>query len=194
MIRYCLRLLLRLTTHLRVEGDAATDGPLLYVANHVRAMDALVLSLFLPTEAVVVLPREDLRSRWLRWILKLRPHLIAEMNDPASIRKLLRLLASGRSVALYAHGRVFETRAVMKVYEGPAISAQRSGAVVIPVRIGYQRSWRKRIAVRLHAPIRIGPAFNSAPRVRRARAAQELERVLELAAFEERPRVTLFEA
>src|SRR6185436_19241958 len=86
------------------------------------------------------------------------------------------------------------TRAVMKVYEVPAIIAQRSGAVVIPVRVGYQRSWRQRVAVRLHAPVRIGPAFNSSPRVRRVRATEELERALELAAFEERPRVTLFEA
>jgi acyl-[acyl-carrier-protein]-phospholipid O-acyltransferase / long-chain-fatty-acid--[acyl-carrier-protein] ligase len=194
MIKSCLRLLFRLITHVRVEGDAGADSPLLYVANHVRPMDALLLSLFLPTDVVVVLPREDLRSRWLRWMLKLRPHLIAEMNDPASIRKLLRLLASGRSVALYAHARIFETRAVMKVYEVPAIIAQRSGAVVIPVRVGYQRSWRQRVAVRLHAPVRIGPAFNSAPRVRRVRATEELERALELAAFEERPRVTLFEA
>ncbi len=195
MIRYSLRLLLRLLIRVRVEAaKAPSDKPVLYAANHPRAMDAVLLSLLLPHDVIVVLPQEDLRSRWVRWILKLRPHLIAEMNDPASIKKVLRLLASGRSVALYPQGRAFETRCVMKVYEVPAIIAARSGVAVIPVRIEYHRAFRAGVRIRTHPPARIAPAIQSAPRVRRMRAAEELQRVLEMAAFAERARVSLFEA
>jgi len=49
----------------RVEGATrGTDEPLLYAANHLRAVDALLLSLFLPRNITVVLPGEDLRRRW----------------------------------------------------------------------------------------------------------------------------------
>src|SRR5690348_12297811 len=105
MIRYWLRWLLRMALSVRVTGTVVAEGPRVYAANHPRAADALLLSLWLPTDAIVIVPKEDLRLRWLRWLLKLRPHLIAEMNDPASIKKVLRLIASGRSVALYPQGR-----------------------------------------------------------------------------------------
>ena len=36
---------------------------------HRALLDSLLLALFLPGRPVVVLPREELRSRWLRWLL-----------------------------------------------------------------------------------------------------------------------------
>jgi acyl-[acyl-carrier-protein]-phospholipid O-acyltransferase / long-chain-fatty-acid--[acyl-carrier-protein] ligase len=195
MIESLLRLCLRLFIRVRVEGTTrGTDEPLLYAANHPRAVDALLLSLFLPRKVTVVLPREDLRRHWLRWALKLRPHLIAEMNDPASIKKILRLLAAGHSVALYPQGRAFETRCVMKVYEVPAIIAARAAVAVVPVRLDYRRGLRALVRIRLHAPARIMHATQSAPRARRIQATEGLRRLMETAAFAERARVTVFEA
>src|SRR5215813_1239790 len=195
MIRHSLRLLLRLLLRVRVEGHADSgDEPILFAANHPRTMDAVLLSMFLPRDVIVVLPKEDLRLRWVRWLLRLRPHLVAEMNDPASIRKVLRLLAGGHSVALYPQGRAFEKRCVMKVYEVAGIIAARSAAPVVPVRIQYSRGWRSRVRIRLHASAHIVHATQAAPRARRVRAADDLQRLLEAAAFQERARVSLFEA
>jgi acyl-[acyl-carrier-protein]-phospholipid O-acyltransferase/long-chain-fatty-acid--[acyl-carrier-protein] ligase len=176
MIKRSLRFLLRLLVRVRLEGATGpTDEPVLYAANHPRAMDFVLLSLLLPGDVVVVVPKEDLQLRRVRWILRLRPHLIAEMNDPASIKKILRLLTSGCSVALYPQGRAFETRCVMKVYEVPAIIAARSRVPVIPVRIEYHRGRRMGVRMRIHAPARIAPALDSAPRMRRVRAAEQLQ-------------------
>ena len=65
------------------------------------------------------------------------------MNDPATIRKLMRLLASGKSIVLYPEGRVFDAPSVMKVYEVPALIAAKTGVAVIPVRLRYRRGWRR---------------------------------------------------
>jgi acyl-[acyl-carrier-protein]-phospholipid O-acyltransferase / long-chain-fatty-acid--[acyl-carrier-protein] ligase len=195
MIKYSLRWLLRLAMRVRVEHAAGPiDEPVIFAANHPRAMDGILLSLFLPRDVVIVLPKEDLQRRWLRWALKLRPHLVAEMNDPTSIKKILRLLAGGVSVALYPQGRVFETRCVMKVYEVAGIIAARSAAPIVAVRIEYHRGWRTGVRMRVHPSARIVHATQAAPRARRMRATEDLQRLMEAAAFQERARVSLFEA
>jgi acyl-[acyl-carrier-protein]-phospholipid O-acyltransferase/long-chain-fatty-acid--[acyl-carrier-protein] ligase len=195
MIKLALRWLTRLLMQVRIDAPpAAPEGPVLYAANHPRALDALLLSLFLPGDAMVLVPREDLRGRAVRWLLRFRPHQIAEMNDPASIKRVLRMLSGGQSVVLYPQGRAFETRCVMKVYEVPAIIAARSGVPVVPVRIEYHRGLRTRVRIRTYAPAHIAHAASAAPRQRRLQAAEDLQRVLEMAAFHDRARVSLFEA
>ena len=66
-MRAVLRACMRAVFRIRVEGtwpDAA--APALFAANHPSVLDSLLLSVLLPCRNVVVLPREDLRSAWLR--------------------------------------------------------------------------------------------------------------------------------
>ena len=191
LLRACVRAYFRIRIKGR-PGDMA--GPAIFAVNHPATVDCLLLPLFLPRPSVVVLPREDLRSGWLRLLLRLIPHVVAEMNDPATIKKLMRLLASGKSVVLYPEGRVFDAPSVMKVYEVPALIAAKTGVAVIPVRLRYRRGWRTRVWMRVLAPARVGAATEAASRARRARATEELQKLMEAAAFEDRPRATLFEA
>jgi acyl-[acyl-carrier-protein]-phospholipid O-acyltransferase/long-chain-fatty-acid--[acyl-carrier-protein] ligase len=189
--RACLRALFRVRFDGRLDE---AGGPTLFAANHRATLDSLLLSLFLPPGSVVVLPREDLRSRWLRLALGFVPHLVADMNDPATIKKVMRLLAAGRSVALYPEGRVFDAPSVMKVYEVPALIAAKTGVPVVPVRVRYRRGWPVRAIIRVRPPAHISAASRAVSRARRARATEQLQRLMEAAAYDERPRTTLFEA
>jgi acyl-[acyl-carrier-protein]-phospholipid O-acyltransferase/long-chain-fatty-acid--[acyl-carrier-protein] ligase len=194
-VKWILRACARAVFRVRLDGQLdAADGPSLFAANHAAAFDSVLLWFFLPRRSVVVLPREDLRSGWVRLALLFIPHLVADMNDPATIKKVMRVLAAGRSVALYPEGRVFDAPSVMKVYEVPALIAAKTGAPVVPVRIRYRRGWPVRVEIRVRAPARISGASQAASRARRARAARELQRLLEAAAYEQRPRTTVFEA
>jgi acyl-[acyl-carrier-protein]-phospholipid O-acyltransferase/long-chain-fatty-acid--[acyl-carrier-protein] ligase len=191
LVRACARALLGV----HVDGRSQeASGPALFAANHPSRLDSLLLPLVLPGDNVVLLPREDLPTGWLRLALQFLPHVMADMNDPATIKKVMRLLASGKSVLLYPEGQVSHALSVMKVYEVPALIAAKTGVPVIPVRIRYRRGWLSRTVVRIHAPARISAAGRAAGRARRARATEELQRLMEAAAFEERPRTTLFEA
>jgi len=189
--RACLRALFRV----RVDGKAHdVSGPVLFAANHPAAIDSLLLALFLPPGSVVVLPREDLRSRWLRLALSFLPHLVADVNDPTTLKKVMRLLAAGRSVALFPEGRVFDAPSVMKVYEVPALIAAKTGVPVVPVRLVYRRHSRSAALIRMRPPEHISAAGGGGPRARRARATEQLQRLMEAAAYEARSRTTLFEA
>jgi len=190
-LRACVRMLLRVQIDGRLD---AADEPTLFAANHPAAFDSLLLWLFLPRNSVVVLPREDLRSVWLRLGIKVVPHLVADMNDPATIKKVMRFLAGGQSVVLYPEGRVSGAPSVMKVYEVPALIAAKTGLPVVLIRVRYGPGWPVRASLRVCPPTRISRAVQAASRVRRARVTQELQHLMEMAAYEQRPRTTLFEA
>jgi acyl-[acyl-carrier-protein]-phospholipid O-acyltransferase/long-chain-fatty-acid--[acyl-carrier-protein] ligase len=178
-----------------VDGALGEEaGPVLFAANHPATIDSLLLALFLPLGSVVVLPREDLRSRWLRLALFFLPHLVADVNDPATVKKVLRLLAAGKSVALFPEGRVSDAPSVMKVYEVPALVAAKTGVPVVSVRLIYRHYGWFGALMRIRPPAHINVAGTSGPRARRARATEQLQRLMEAAACEERSRITLFEA
>ena len=180
----------------QVIGDLpARSEAILYAAHHASAMDAVLLPLLLPGKVVVVLPKEDLLYAPLRWVLYFCPHLIAEVSDPTVIKKVLRLLASGASVVVYPEGRISASHAVMKVYEIPALIAAKSGVQVMPLRIRYRRSGLlPRARIRVAAPRLIRATNQAASKARRVSASDELQRMLEAAAFSERPCMSLFEA
>ena len=194
MIGRLLALLVRTLLRVRIEGDLGTPGgPVLFAANHPAPLDSLLLSLLLPADVVVV-PREDLRSPWLRLALRMRPHLASDVGDPAALRKLVRLLAAGKSVVIYPEGQVNPTRCVAKIYDVPALAAAKAGVTVIPVWIRYGPGRLPYVRIRVLPAAAIPVSSRSLPRARRAQAVSELRRLMQAAAFKDRPRATLFGA
>ncbi|HTT39651.1 MAG TPA: AMP-binding protein [Burkholderiales bacterium] len=194
MIRWLLAPLLRALLRVRIEGRLGTGaGPMLFVANHPALLDSLLLSVLLPAD-IVVLPREDRGAPWLRLALRGLPHLAADVGNPAMLRKLVRLLAAGKSVVIFPEGQVNPTRCVAKIYDVPALAASKAGTTVIPVWIRYGPGRLPRVHIRLLAPATIPASGQSLSRARRAHAVCELRRLMQAAAFEDRPRTTLFAA
>ena len=117
-MRFLLRTIARLLFRVRVVGDLAPFGHadrLLLVANHHSRFDAVFLALFLPREPVIVVPPEETRSRWMRWLLGYVPHEVHDLNNPLSMKPLLRLLRGGRPVVLFPEGRIARNAAENKV-------------------------------------------------------------------------------
>ena len=208
-VRLLLRMVLRPLFRVRVTGDATvfTNDRTLIVANHESFLDGLLLGAFLPVNAVFVVHAQVLSKWYFRWLLRYVPHLAVDSASPLSMKLICRLVETGQPVVIFPEGRLTITGSLMKVYDGAAFVAAKTGATVVPVRIeGSGRSYFGRLAgiypLKLFPKIRIAiqprrsipmPSLPSA-KLRRRRAGELMRRILLDMLVATRPQRTLSEA
>ena len=186
LIRHLLRLLYRVeVTGLESFHDA---GPrVLVVANHTSFLDAVLLAAFLPSDLTFAINSHVARWWWVRPFLKLVRSFPMDPTSPYATRALIHYLREDRKAVIFPEGRITVTGALMKIYDGTGMIADKSGATVVPVRIdGAQYTFfsrlRGRVRLRWFPSIRLTvlpPARLAIPesihgRARRLRAGASL--------------------
>ena len=207
MLRHIVRTLLRLFYRLRVQGTLQPHDRMLIVANHQSFLDAIVMGAFLPVRPVWVV-HTAIAARWyFRIGLRFMPHVTLDTAKPLAMKTIVALVEQGRPVLVFPEGRITTSGSLMKIYEGPAMVAARTGAQVVPVRIDgavysyfsrmegdFPRRLFPRISLTVLPPRRIEVPAHAPAKVRRRLAAEQLRRIMQEAQVEARPRTTLFEA
>ena len=146
LARILFRVQLRGTPHVPAER-------LLIIANHESFLDGLLLGLFLPQDPVFVVHTGVARNPFFRMVLTLCDYLTVDPTSPLAMKKVVRLLETGRPVVIFPEGRITTTGSLMKTYDGPAFVAAKTHATVLPVRIdGAARTYFSRLAGRFPAP------------------------------------------
>ncbi len=208
-MKQALRGLARLMFRVRVHGESgqfANDRTLI-VANHESFLDGLLLGLFLPVTATFVVHTTVARNPFFGFLLRYIPHLAVDSTSPLAIKLICKLVESGKPVIIFPEGRLTVTGSLMKVYDGAAFIAAKTGAAVVPVRIeGAGRSYFGRLSgiypLKMFPMITITvmkrrqipmPALPSA-KERRRRSGELMRRILLDMVVATRPRRTLFEA
>jgi acyl-[acyl-carrier-protein]-phospholipid O-acyltransferase/long-chain-fatty-acid--[acyl-carrier-protein] ligase len=209
MLKNSLRVLLKALFRVSLSGDpeAFHNPRTLIVANHESFIDGLLLGLLMPVEAVFVVHTEIAGRPLFRFLLRFVPHLAVDSASPLAIKQIVKLVETGLPVVIFPEGRITKTGSLMKVYDGAAFVAAKTGATIVPVRIdGAARSYFGRLAgvyprklfprvhiaiqPRRHIPM---PDLPSA-KLRRRRAGELLRRILLDMLVATRPQRTLFEA
>lgn len=178
---------------------------LLIVANHESFIDGLLLGLFLPINPVFVVHTTIAQNRWFRLILRLVDYLAVDPTSPMAMKRVIKLVESGRPVVIFPEGRITVTGSLMKIYDGPAFVAAKTGATIVPVRIdGATRTYFSRMSGRYpkrlfpNLSIRILPATSLAvteggtARERRRKAGEGMRKIMQEMLFQSQPRQTLF--
>lgn len=212
MLRKFLRPLLALVCRLvfRIAPPASLPGRherLLVVANHESFLDGLLLGLFLPIDPVFVVHTGVARNPFFRLLLSLVDYLAVDPTSPMAMKKVIRLLETGRPVVIFPEGRITTTGSLMKVYDGPAFVAARTGATVLPVRLDgasrsyfsrvsgrYPKTLFPRIALTVLPETKIAMPEASTAKERRRRAGEAMRRLMQEMIFASRPQQTLFDA
>ena len=209
MLKTFLRRLLTALFRVRVHGDPESlhNPRTLIVANHESFLDGLLLGVFLPVDAMFVVHTQIANRPLFRFLLRFVPHLAVDSTSPLAIKQIVKLGESGRPVAIFPEGRITRTGSLMKIYDGAAFVAAKTGATIVPVRIdGAARSYFGRLAgvyprqllprVDIHVQPRRHIAMPALPsaKLRRRRAGELLRDILLDMLVATRPQRTLFEA
>jgi acyl-[acyl-carrier-protein]-phospholipid O-acyltransferase/long-chain-fatty-acid--[acyl-carrier-protein] ligase len=129
-----LRLLYRVEVHGRANIKAAGDKAVV-VVNHVSFLDGALLAAFLPGRPMFAIDTHMAKRWWVKPFLALIEAFPLDPTSPLATRALIREVEKGKHCVIFPEGRITVTGALMKVYEGPGMIADKSGAQILPVRI-----------------------------------------------------------
>jgi acyl-[acyl-carrier-protein]-phospholipid O-acyltransferase / long-chain-fatty-acid--[acyl-carrier-protein] ligase len=196
LVKSLAQALFKALYRVRVEGTEhlATAGPrAVIVANHVSYLDAALLAAFLPGRPVFAINAEVARRWWVAPWGRIVRFFPMEPGNPYALKALIREVEAGAHCVIFPEGRLTETGALMKIYEGPGLVADRADAPIVPVRLqGVQytplatrlagrvpRRWLPRITLTVLPPRPIGIGADLRGRARRAAAGLALYDLME---------------
>ncbi|HEY8189927.1 MAG TPA: MFS transporter, partial [Micavibrio sp.] len=167
------------------------------VGNHVSLLDPPLLAAFLPGRPMFAVNSFVANWIWVKPFLKLVDAFPLDPANPFSLKSLIRKVEEDRHVVIFPEGRLTETGALMKVYDGPGMIADKADAVILPIRLdGVQhtpfsrlkgkvplRSFPKIVITILEPRVfKIDPALKG--RNRRAAAGRQLYDLMEEMMFQ----------
>ncbi len=138
MLKILIRSLLSLFYRVEVNGlehYRAAGKRVLIIANHTSFLDGLLLGSFIPDRISFAINTQISKMWFSRLISPFVNLFVMDPTNPLSLKSLIRYMQQDNKVVIFPEGRITVTGALMKIYNGPGLVADRSGATVLPVRI-----------------------------------------------------------
>jgi len=111
------------------------EGNAIIVANHLSYLDPALIAACVPDRVTFAVNTHLARRWWLQPSLFLADTYALDPANPMSMRALIGQVKKGAKVVIFPEGRLTATGSLMKIYEGPAMVADKSGAQLLPVSI-----------------------------------------------------------
>ncbi|HEX3499474.1 MAG TPA: acyl-[ACP]--phospholipid O-acyltransferase [Stellaceae bacterium] len=105
------------------------------VVNHVSFLDGPLLAAFLPGRPIFPIDSFVAQRWWARPIFWLVDAVRINPTNPMATKALIRAVQADRKCVIFPEGRITITGALMKIYEGPGMIADKADAPLLPVRI-----------------------------------------------------------
>jgi acyl-[acyl-carrier-protein]-phospholipid O-acyltransferase/long-chain-fatty-acid--[acyl-carrier-protein] ligase len=211
LAKIVMRMLLRVLYRVEIDGLEHARAVLpkaVIAANHASFLDGLLLGAFLPGDPIFAVDTYVAQKWWARPFLALVNALPVDPTNPLSIRSMVRSVERGSACIIFPEGRITTTGSLMKVYDGPAVIAERAGAPLVMVRIegvefspfsrltgSVRTRWFPKIRVRILPARRLAAPDGLVGRARRAALRRALGDEMVRSTFAAAPiEMTLFDA
>jgi 1-acyl-sn-glycerol-3-phosphate acyltransferase len=151
-------------------------GAYLLCANHVHALDPVILSMFTPRKPRYMSKAELFKNPLLGWFLRLVGAYPVQRGstDMAAFRTTMNILNKGEGIIIFSQGTRMEGWDDAKA--GVAVFALKSGAPVVPAFISWGTGFRRRIKIRFGTPLSMDEYAGQ--KVRSELVDQVMERII----------------
>jgi acyl-[acyl-carrier-protein]-phospholipid O-acyltransferase/long-chain-fatty-acid--[acyl-carrier-protein] ligase len=196
-LRDFLTTMLRAMYRMEVKGAENLDpdkaGPNPIVAlNHVSFLDAAVALSLMDKEPVFAIDYNIAQRWWVKPFLKLTRAMPLDPSKPMATRTLINAVKAGEPLVIFPEGRITVTGSLMKVYDGVGLIADKSGALVVPVKIDgleatpfsrlsrsqVHRRWFPKVMITVLPPVRLAIGDELKGRHRRQAAGAALYEIM----------------
>jgi acyl-[acyl-carrier-protein]-phospholipid O-acyltransferase/long-chain-fatty-acid--[acyl-carrier-protein] ligase len=119
-----------------IEHYRAAGARVLILPNHVSLLDPALVALFLPEPPLFAVNLFVARLWWwVRPFLALMRTWPVDPTNPFAMKGLIAELKNDGHCVVFPEGRISTTGGLMKIYDGAAMLADRTGATLLPLRI-----------------------------------------------------------
>jgi acyl-[acyl-carrier-protein]-phospholipid O-acyltransferase/long-chain-fatty-acid--[acyl-carrier-protein] ligase len=118
-----------------LENIAKAGDNAIIALNHVSFLDPPLAFSILPKRPVFAIDVAMSKNWWIQPFLKFVRTMALDPLKPFSLRAIINAVRGGDMLVIFPEGRITVTGSLMKVYDGAAMIADKSDAMVVPVRI-----------------------------------------------------------
>jgi len=105
-------------------------------ANHQSYLDPLMIGVFMPEKPAFAINIFQADRFYIRWIERFITLYRLDPSKPMSMKRLIHDLRHGAKVVIFPEGRITTSGGIMKIYEGTGLVLEKTGATLLPVRLG----------------------------------------------------------
>lgn len=116
--------------HYREAGPRAV-----VICNHLSFLDGCLLAAYVPDTPTFAVNTHMTRKWWARPFLAPIDVFPVDPANPFAAKAMIKAVKSGRRLVIFPEGRITTTGALMKIYEGAGMVADKAGATLVPIRI-----------------------------------------------------------
>lgn len=180
-----------------LENFSKAGKRVMIIANHTSLLDGLLIAAFMPEKMKFAINSNMANKWWLKPFLMLVDVYRLDPISPLATRALINAVKDDAKIMIFPEGRITITGSLMKIYEGPGMIADKSGAMILPIRIeGAQYShfsylrhklrtqWFPQITITVMPPRRFELPDHYSGRKRRQKVADRIYDVMAKMLFE----------
>ena len=182
-----------------LDNYRAAGDRVVIVANHQSYADACLIAAFLPDSPTFAIHTKQAEKWWVKPFIAAVDTFSVDVQSPYSIKYMVEAVRDDRrKLMIFPEGRMTRTGALMKVYEGAGLVADKAHAKILPVAVeGLQftrmgrmggrlrQRWFPRLKLTIMPPVDLTPpdAASLPPRKRREAIGRALQDVMVDAVF-----------
>jgi acyl-[acyl-carrier-protein]-phospholipid O-acyltransferase / long-chain-fatty-acid--[acyl-carrier-protein] ligase len=191
LFKLFIRLLLRLLFRVEVNGMenyAKAGKRVLIIANHTSLLDGVLLYAWLPETPTFAINTRIAAKKIFKPFLYFVDLFELDASNPLAVKAMIKYIKQDKKAVIFPEGRITKTGTLMKIYEGPALIADKSNAAFLPIaiegaqysRLSYMKGrghvfWFPKVSITVLPPEKIEFSSALVGHERRKRAARQLQ-------------------